>query len=243
MKLIAFALAMLASVAQAQADQVKMLTYHNFPPFITGPDTGLTFDLAAQLTKASGGQHEFVVGVMPRKRLEASLADREAILVPWVTPAFFEDEAQVKYIWSATLLADSNAVISPRSAPVNYSGPGSLIGKVLGGVNGHRYEGVDALVEAGKIRREDVGGEVLNLRKAAEGRIDATIIAATAAHYLMNSEHLTARLYVSATPHSRFDRKLFITGAAPSTTAFVIKAVNELAGDPEWKAMVARYLD
>jgi polar amino acid transport system substrate-binding protein len=235
-------LLLVSAASSAYAADVPLMTYHEFPPFVTEQGKGLTYALADYMTKKSGGKYTFVVEAMPRKRLDTALTEGKAVVVPWATPAFFGDQDQTKYKWSATVIQDANAVVSPKSAPVEYAGPDSLAGKTLGGVAGHRYGPVDALVDGGKIKRDDANSELTNLKKAAQARIDVTILADTAARYLIKSENLADKLHVSATPHSKYERRVFVSGGDADLAGFVTKTVDGMAGDADWKAISEPYL-
>lgn len=235
-------LLLVSAASGAYAADVPVMTYHEFPPFVTEQGKGLTYALADYMTKKSGGKYTFVVETMPRKRLDTALGEGKTVVVPWATPAFFGDQDQSKYKWSSTLIQDANAVVSPKAAPVEYAGPDSLAGKTLGGVAGHRYGPVDALVDGGKIKRDDANSELTNLKKAAQARIDVTIMADTAARYLIKSENLADKLHVSATPHSKYERRMFVAGSDAELAGFVAKTVEGMASDADWKAISEPYL-
>jgi polar amino acid transport system substrate-binding protein len=241
-KTAAAAFVFLASFAPAMAADVPMLTYHEFPPYVSDAKAGLTFELADYLTRKSGGAYTFVVAVMPRKRLDGEIEGGKPAVVPWVNPAWFGDKDKTKYQWSIALVQDANAVVSPAAKPVTYSGPDALAGLKLGGVSGHKYGGVDALVEAGKVIREDANSELLNLKKVAAGRVDVTVMADSGARFMAKRENLTAQLFFSPTPHSQYDRHLMVAGGDAKLAEFVKKTVDGMASDAEWKAIAAKYL-
>jgi len=228
--------------SRAWAADVRLLNYYDLPPFLTGQNQGLTYALATYLTKKSDGKYTFIVENLPRRRFDAVLAEGKPVAVAWAVPAFVGDKDKTKYKWSPVVLADANVVVSLKDRPFEYTGPDSLAGKTMGGVTGYVYGPIDPLVEAGKIKREDANGELLNLKKVVEGRVDATILAETAANYLIKTEGLSDKVHISATPHSKYERHLFVAGADPELADFIAKTAGGMAADPEWKTVSAPFL-
>lgn len=233
---------MVAGAGQALAADVPLITYHGFAPYVVEEKAGLTFDLADYLTRKSGGAYTFTVQVMPRKRLDEELAGAKPVVVPWVSPAWFGDADMAKYKWSGAVMQDANAVLSPKAKPVEFSGPDSLSGLKLGGVSGHKYAGIDPLVESGKVTREDANSELINLKKVAAGRVDVTLMAESGARYMAKKEGLSDQIHFSANPHSKYERRVFVAGGDSKLAEFVTAAVNGLASDPEWQKIAAKYL-
>ncbi|HZH28242.1 MAG TPA: transporter substrate-binding domain-containing protein [Azospirillaceae bacterium] len=241
-RLILAGLLVFLGVSRAWAADVRLLNYYDLPPFLTGQNQGLTYALASYLTKKSDGKYTFVVENLPRRRFDAVLAEGKPVAVAWAVPAFVGDKEQAKYKWSPAVLADANVVVSRKDRPFEYTGPESLAGKTLGGVAGYVYGPIDPLVDAGKIKREDAATELLNLRKVTEGRVDATVLAETAANYLIKTEGLSDKLHISATPHSKYDRHVFVAGNDPELADFIAKTVGGMAADPEWKTASGPFL-
>lgn len=233
---------MVAGAGQALAEDVSLITYHGFAPYVAEEKAGLTYDLADYLSRKSGGAYTFTVQVMPRKRLDEELSGAKPVVVPWVSPAWFGDADMTKYKWTGAVVQDSNAVISPKAKPVEYTGPDALSGLKLGGVAGHKYAGVDPLVEAGKITREDANSELVNLKKVAAGRVDVTLMAESGARYMAKKEGVADQIHFSGTPHSKYERRVFVSGNDAKLADYVTKTVNGLAADPEWQKIAAKYL-
>ena len=62
------------------------------------------------------------------------------------------------------------------SGKINYTTPNSLVGKKLAGIAGHRYVGIDELVNQGKIKRINGNNEIQNLEKVLSNRVDLTLL-------------------------------------------------------------------
>ncbi|HLO93023.1 MAG TPA: hypothetical protein VK195_01795, partial [Burkholderiaceae bacterium] len=157
---------------------LPVLSYYDYPPFSTGPGQGLTQSLLALLQRRAGPllpplQEE----LLPRRRV-AALVGRSGWkgLVPWVSPAWFQDPDRHRFVWTEPLMQDEDLVISLKSRPVDYQGPASLKGITLGGVFGHVYPETEALVKAGELQRLDSFSQEASLRMLMMGRVQAIFI-------------------------------------------------------------------
>lgn len=246
MKIIACLLLLLTSVAASATTTVTVYTYHNHPPFVTGDDQGLTYDLVDRFNAIVGDEVQFEVQVIPRSRLNMLLAKwvsgecRETRcddnwVVPWVNPKWgFGAEPRINFGW-VRQLQDANQIVSRSEAPVDYSGPESLTGKVFGGIRGHRYVGIDDLAASGAIKRIDGNNERNNLLKLLMGRIDATLLPkSTVEYYMQQDEVITpqgSELYIAGTAHQQYWRYLMFPVARPDLQRvfeqFSISALTE----------------
>jgi polar amino acid transport system substrate-binding protein len=224
----------LLAVAASAAETVQLLTYHLHPPFVNAPQQGLTYELAAFLNQRSAGEYEFVVRELPRNRLNQIIRRDGAWITLWSNPLWFGDNDQQKYRWIA-VQADSNAVLSPQTRPVEYTSPEVLYGKRFGGMLGHRYVGIDDLVTAGKIERIDGRNERQNLRLVARERLDVTILPGSTTRYLLAEMKLQDAVHVSATPHSVYLRHFFTPPSRPDLAAFLESI--DWQQDTAWRAL------
>jgi polar amino acid transport system substrate-binding protein len=113
--------------------------------------------------------------VVTRAQLDKLLATPDfSGVVAWVSPEWVKDKDKTTYLWTAGVMDDANVILSSAKAKVDYKDPASLKGKQFGGIAGHKYAGIDDLVAAGAVKREDAEKERNNLRKLEAGRIDAT---------------------------------------------------------------------
>ena len=227
----------------AAAEKVMVLTYHTHPPFIVGARQGLTHDLAAYLNEHSGGRYEFEVRSMSRPALNKSIEMPLVCIVPWVNPVWFKDQAETKYLWSTqVLMRDGNAVVSRSDRRVVYEGPASLAGMTLGGLRGHLYEGIDAYIRDKKsLRRVDADRHLDNFQKLLKGRIDVTLTPESAALYLIKREGPGAKLFISPNPHSRYERRFFVTDQREDIRKYINEALSGAAAQEEWSAILERY--
>ncbi|MGE3537409.1 MAG: substrate-binding periplasmic protein [Candidatus Tectimicrobiota bacterium] len=223
-------------------EKVLLLTYHTHPPFVTGVKQGLTYDLAAYLTERAGHRYRFEVREMSRPALDKSLPILQAVIVPWVNPIWFHDQAETTYLWSTTVLMhDGMSVISRQEKKVVYTGPASLANLTLGALKGHVHEEIDQYIhDSQALRRVDADQHLDNFHKLLNGRIDVTLTPESAALYLLKREHLLERLFLSPKP-GRYARRLFVTQQRTDLRDYIDAAFSSAADQQSWDEILRRY--
>lgn len=236
------ACAMLGTMASALAAELTLYTYHSNPPFVTGDGKGLTYELADYMTKKSKGALTVKVAVLPRARVDQTVQSADfKDVVPWVFPVWFKDKDKTNYLWSEPLFPDENIIVSTPAKKVEFSGPDSLKGMSFGGVLGHNYSGIDDLVKAGQITREDAQNEETNLRKVASGRVDATLLPGSSANFLVPQLGIADKIHVSATPQSRYTRHLLVAKSNPELLKQLNAIIAEMKTDAAWQDILKKY--
>ena len=83
------------------------------------------------------------------------------------------------------------------------------------------------------------------LKTIALERAEVTVMAASTYNYLMKTsgkkEGLIGKLYVSPTPHLRFDRYMFVANRDEGLAKELSTVAEGMASDPEWQAILAKY--
>lgn len=223
----------------AAPETVTVYSYHNHPPFVTGPDSGYTFDLVQQLNRKADGKVRFKVSIVPRSRLNHYLKAwisgkcpdagcKQNWMVPWVNPKWgFVKGGRDNYLWQE-LFTDSNVIVSRSEDAFEYTGPESLKGRVLAGMRGHRYVGIDDLVKTGDINRIDGNYERDNIIKLLRDRADATLLpASTVKYYLERDAEIrdeAPNLKVADKRHQIYTRFVMM----PETREDLLKIVSDL---------------
>lgn len=233
---------LLLCAAAGAAEPVYLFSYQQKPPYVVDEvqGEGLYFDLARLLSRRLPG-HEFVVRQIPRNRLDYLLArDQLPGLVLGVSPQWFAQAA--RYQWSLPFIEDANLLVSRQAGPASRLSLETLKGRRLGLIRGHRYPGLQALLDSGQVRREDAGSEGANLQRLMNGWLDATVVGArTLEFYLARHPEWRGQIHVPESPLIRYQRLLLV----PQNQAALLPALNEvLAGlpnDAEWKAQLAYY--
>ncbi|MGH8807809.1 MAG: substrate-binding periplasmic protein [Noviherbaspirillum sp.] len=243
----ALALSALAFLAQSAFAEETLKAYNTYRavPYVAG-NGGLAADLVAYLNARLAGRYRLVLSVLPRERLNRTLAidpDFKDVVL-FVNPFFMNDAERTRYYWTPPFMSDANEVISTTANRIEYKGPDSLKGLTFGGILGHRYAGLED--RFGKdIQRENVNEEKSNLRKLAAGRIDVTIIESTTYRYLRKQldveNNWGGDLYVSSRPHSRFDRFMFVSRNNAALGKELDAIIARMKTDPAWHAILQKY--
>ena len=231
------ALAALSLPARASPD-VVLYSYHLKPPYLEhlGRRQGLYFELADLLSLKVPGMR-FRTEYVPRRRLEADLiAGRLTGVVVGVHPSWFKDSDRSHYLWTPALMRDADVVVSRHEKPISYTGPESLLGVRMALPRGYYYFGVDELVRAGRISREDSESEETALMMLTLGRAEATIITRRTLYTLLaRRPGLRGRLHVASQPHDDYERFILVPKDQPALHKALSEAVLQLAKDPAWQ--------
>ena len=223
---------------------IPFVTYYDYAPFhsIDG-SSDLTHELAALLTRESGGRYRFVPALLPKKRIDNMLQHQHwQGIVAWSSPRFFYDERKVNYLWTDALLQESALVISHIDAPVDFKGIQSLRGKVLGTVLNQRYVEVEDMIANNQLRRSDAPSMESNVRKLLLKRVDVVFISRSAMDGLRQRiPGFESQLYIAARPRDQFTRHLMLTrGLPPDVISYVQRMTAQLDHNAAWRDILVR---
>ena len=235
-------LILLPSVCGAQ-QRVEVWTYHFSPPFVLDDAQGLSQAFVELLNNNAANDYRFRFELvkLPRKRVDKRLERKRAGILLWATPSFFTAAQTADGTWSEPLLTDQQDFVSLPDAPVEYENPASLDNLVLGGVLGHRYEGLEADIASGAIKRQDAQGDLQNLEKLLSGRISTLLIPRSALLYY-RKEKMLRDLYVSNMPLYQFNRRVWIADTlGQSAIGYLDRFLETLPENPEWQILLFRY--
>jgi polar amino acid transport system substrate-binding protein len=229
--------------ASDKAQKIKIYTYHTHEPFVSAKGKGLTYDLADFLTEYSEGRFMFSVSEVSRPRLNKLIEKERNAIVPWVNPMWFKDKDETKYIWSQNhLMQDGNAIVSLKEESFEYNAPPSIEGKVLGGLKGHRYVGIDEFIsETGKAKRVDADFHRDNFVKLQNGSVDIMLIPLSAANYEIKQQKLSDKVHISEKGHTSYKRKIMVLTKQHNLPDFIESALFEMEKNKEWEAIMAKY--
>jgi polar amino acid transport system substrate-binding protein len=231
--------------SHAAAATIPLLSQYEYPPYLVSEGKGLTHDLASYLSKASHGKYQFVVQILPKKRLSLMISDGNwQGLVPWVMPEWVQDPQQRRYHWSGVILEDGDRVLSLPGRAIEWQGASSLYGLTLGGVFGHVYVDIEAEIAAGKIRRDDAPSMLSNIQKLQAGRVDAIFIPELLYRYLAQQDKQFSKdTYVSKTWVSPRRNQLRIMSGLgdPVLATWLEQQVQRMKIDAEWQRILNQY--
>ncbi len=224
-------------------ERIEVWTYHLSPPFIVDDRHGLSHDFVDWLNQHPLNDQRFLFELitLPRKRIDIHLAKGRPGVLLWATPSFFTAASTRHAKWSAPLLMDQQDFVSLPDAPFDYLTPESLHGRTLGGVLGHRYEGLEADIARKKIERQDVRTDLQNIEKLLSGRIHTLLISRSTLFYY-SKQHDFGDLYISARPLYRFSRHVLLTDSlGDAVTLYLNEVLEQLPDDPQWQVLLHRY--
>jgi hypothetical protein len=195
----------------AEPTLVKAYSYQRAAPFVRDEARrdGLNFALVEALN-AELETARLELELLPRRRLDREMREPEFEgLVLLVAPHWFGDPEMRQFLWSEPLLEDANLVVSHRDRPIHYRSVVSLNDRVVGGIQGYRYEGVDLRAKAGWLRRVDVGDEQDLLKLLGMRSVDAIFISRLCFEELAAGNR--SLWHVADTPHQRYQRRLLMS--------------------------------
>jgi len=227
----------------AEKEHVDVYVYHLKPPFIVNNtyELGLYFDLSTYLNSKSDKYH-FETIFVPRKRIEIMLdANKLDGVLLGVNPIWFKDKAETKYLWTSKIFQDQDEVVSLAERAIEYTGPKSILGQVLGGVRGFYYFGVNEQVSQGEITRHDTVGEYELLQMIILKRVDIGIVSSSTLEYLVKAKNWQGKFYASKQPHDKYQRRILIPHTKRAIFDEIEPIVKNLARDPSWQKILQKY--
>ncbi len=216
--------------------------YYQHPPFLCAAKEGLAPEFIRLLNDMSRGKYRFSLVNLPRKRVDQYLEFKEPGIVLFVNWIWMDDADRTKYHWSQTLLSDRNEILSNAAAPIDYRGVHSLYGKLLGGVPGRRYQGIDKAVAQGRLYRQDSPSTEQNLEKLLLRRIDFLTAPRSILRCLIKEHKCGEQVYFSPEPLIRFTRHILVPRYMPDVFAQVKETLGRLLDSPEWARLKGKYL-
>lgn len=233
-------LALLAGALPAMAETIRVLSYHDFPPFLDAHGAGLSKELCELLTQKSDGRYQFTLQITSRRRLDAFLANPDAsAIVAWVSPDFFQHPQQFK--WGPPLMADGVVMVTMPGTPAEIGRADSFRGLRFGAIPGHifNYPGISEALRSGALRRIDASSPVVNYSRLLHGNIDLTIMAESTLHFLHALETEPPRTVEQQLPTSVYHRSYFAVNASPELQQFLKQQLDTLrvvrGTQPAWR--------
>lgn len=230
------------SLAQAR-ETVYLYTYHNKPPFVVDMQahTGLYFDLADLLT-AKSEKYLFITIYIPRKRIDHFI-ENELLdgVVLGASPIWFKDKGESRFLWLPPFYDDSDEFVSRKEAPFEFTGRASLKGKIIAGVAGYYYFGINEAVESGELKRIDTVGEKEVLSLIEKGRADMGIVSQSVFRYLKKQKAIPDGFHFSGRKHDEFQRRAFTSLSNTAVHAEMAELLNKVKEDGSWARLVNNY--
>ncbi|MBH9551502.1 substrate-binding periplasmic protein [Inhella gelatinilytica] len=226
-----------APLTASAAEDTVLYSYHLKPPYLDlTRKEGLYYELADLLSLRVPGLR-CRVEYLPRRRLEADLvAGRLRGAILGVHPTWFRDAERSRYLWTPPVMRDADVVVSRHDHPVAYTGPDSLVGVRMALPRGYYYAGIEELVQAGRIPREESESDETALMMLSLGRADATVITRRTLYTLLaRRPGLRGRFHVAPKPHDEYERHILVPHDQPALHKQLSEGVALLARDPAWQ--------
>lgn len=228
----------------AATEKVEFATHYDHPPFIVDlkKQEGLVFDFARYLSEKSKGRYEFQVTFVPRERLQTYLTKKQQVVIPFVSPKWFDDKAQTRYLWTSVMLMDQNIIVTLSKSKFEYKGLKSLKGKTMGYVLGHKMPDIEPLIAQGKIKSEVSPSMIGNFKKLVEGRVDFVVTGEMIARDLIARENWRSRLSISKAPLDVFERRVLVSPVTEThLQTWLNSEIRALMKSGQWQIFLERY--
>lgn len=150
-----------------------------------------------------------------------------------------------KYIWSEPVLDIHSVLYSAAGHPLEYTGPESLKGKVIGCIRNYYYPALQPLFDAGTVIRYDVNSDILLLRMAKAGRVDAAVFDDVSAAWMVReAEDLAPADYYVASKVLGTSELRFVFNPEPTIHQWLPelnRRINEMRHDGTIEHIMSRY--
>ncbi len=210
---------------------------HQLEPYVLRDEQTVTGGILKELMDELGQRLGLEVHylLLPRKRLEQSLANGRIHLVPHTNPRWHNDRS---LLWSQPWMSDQNRFVLNRNNTFAVSAFDDLNGRQLGTILGHRYGELEFWFEQNFITRSDAHTLEQSFQKLAAGRIDALIGSQRLIDYQLrthNNPHQFVLLELVADEHQRF---IALSPNAPCTLEALSNALQQMLDEGRINAIL-----
>ncbi len=222
--------------------RLTIYAYHQAPPFIINADTetGLNYDIVRELTKLLDDKYQLDLQIISRPELNARLAADLPTMVLWANPAWFQAKEK-PYHWSPALFVDREIFVSPYDVELKIEQLTDLKDKVVGGIQGYKYPGVDELITDNQVKRIDSSSDKENLGRLLDKSVDLIVITRSSFLYYGRQQQFLGKMKVVGQPYPSYKRQILITQHYTELLPVLEQAFNKLNKQPGWKARLELY--
>jgi polar amino acid transport system substrate-binding protein len=224
------------------AETISVYTSANFAPLMIEGQRGIYYDMVEYLNQQQLGKTRFQLVYLPRKRLQMRLEDGSLDgIVIGMMPAWFDDVAQKKYLWTPPFSVDRFVLVSRQEKPVLADAGGSQYGKTIGLTLGYVYPGIDEWIRSQGLLRQDAISEEVNLEKLRLGRLDCVAVSESVARYYMRLHSSTDRFVLLDLPGRATERRFLIPHVRNDVYDKIAPIIRKLREDPAWQRAISKY--
>lgn len=196
---------------------------------------GLVKDFGDALARELGMQPQYLV--LPRKRVEAALATKQADLMCDTRPEWLEHKG---WVWSQTVFSN-NMIIATRSDTPPLGNLAQLAGQRIGTILGYHYPEVDGKLDRRQFQRDDAATVDQNMNKLLNQRFSYIMSHSLYYNYQRKVHQSRERLNHAVFTVSAFDTYCALPADARIDVAKVNRAILAIRRRGELKAIYARY--
>jgi polar amino acid transport system substrate-binding protein len=225
-----------------RAETVSVYTSANFAPLMIEGQRGVYFDMVDYLNRQPFGSTRFRLVYLPRKRLQMRLEDGSLDgIVIGMMPAWFDDVAQKKYLWTAPFSIDRFVLVSRQEKPVLPDAGGSQYGKTIGLTLGYVNPGIDEWIQSQGLLRQDAISEEVNLEKLRLGRLDCVAVSESVARYYLRQHASTDRFVLQDLPGRATERRFLVPHGRNDVYDKIAPVIRKVRDDPAWHRIMSKY--
>lgn len=225
-----------------RAETVTVYTNASFAPLVIDARTGLYPETVAYLNRLKIEGLDFKLNTMPTKRLRLLLDSGQLDgIVIGMTPEWFDDAAQRKYLWTQPFFRDAFVLVSKSIQPI-FTGqltPGRVL--KIGVTRGYVYPGIDEWIDQHKMLWDEALTEEGNLHKLMRDRIDAVVVSESVLRFYVKGKQFPDGLIVEGLPGRPTERRMLIPRSKQYVFDKLAPVFEQLQSDPAWQALVGRF--
>jgi polar amino acid transport system substrate-binding protein len=175
--------------------------------------------------------------LLPRKRIEQALANRQADLVCDLRPEWMENN---KWAWSLPVFSN-NMIIASRNDTAPLISLVQLSGQRVGTILGYRYPEVEGKLEKRRFYRDDAATDDLNTNKLLNERFNYVMSNSLYYDFQRKVHPARARLNPAVFNVRQFDTYCALPATSRIGVAAVNRAIIALRKRGEMQAIYQRY--
>jgi len=228
------------SVVNADTN-IRALSYYETPPLYNSDGRGLVYDIIDAIDDECSDIN-FDYKVFTRPVLDRLLINIEQpVIILLVNPLWFQDVDRTKYNWSLPIYSDSNAVISNKNDPIEFTGPETFKNQSVAVLKRHRFHILDQLVDQRLATRLNFSTIESIVQKIAQNNVRMAIIPFLPAYYQTEKHQLGNVIHFSSKSQHYFERHLLLKNVSPEDEKQINQAIETLQKNGRLKEILAKY--
>jgi polar amino acid transport system substrate-binding protein len=223
---------------------ISIYTPYDVEPFVINRATqeGIIYDFQRHLNAFGDGIYHFNVQAVARIPAERLLKMQGKAIVPYVAPAWFEDEKETLFDWTQTLLEDENVLVSARKAPLDTLNRDQLQGKTVCASSGLRLEAqLEILIRDGVVKLTESPNISHCLLMVAHARADLYIAGRLLISYFLHESELADQLRISPYPVRKFSRRILVTPKGTELPSWLNEKIVNMSRSKSWQKVMKSY--